>query len=175
MTRADWKETRHGQTSPRQPPDIHVRVVSASELQSSSSSSALRYAGHWGVLKRMRKKTRVAVVQFETENGTRDNVVFSPQDLMFVCEMKTVLKLECRDSRRYLSLTEEEEGEAKNDETEHKSKNKDKELSKWERIDNQDGRWKVFAETDAAKLESAWKRMQVLVRSVLTYISSFSK
>ena len=77
---------------------------------------------------------------------------------MFVCEMKTVLKLECRDSRRYLSTTEDE------DEEEHKSKNHNNEFAKWERIDHQDGRWKTFAETDAAKLECAWKRMEVLVR-----------
>ena len=97
-------------------------------------------------------------VQFETEDGTRDNVVLSPQDLMYVCEMKTVLKLECRDSRRYLSTIEDE------DEEEHKSKNHNNEFAKWERIDHQDGRWKTFAETDAAKLECAWKRMEVLVR-----------
>ena len=61
MTRADWKKSRHEQqTTLRQPPDVHVRVVSASELQTSSAS---RYAGHWGVLKRIRKKTRAAVVR----------------------------------------------------------------------------------------------------------------
>ena len=50
-------EHQHSNTNART--QVHVRVVSASELQTSSAS---RYAGHWGILKRIRKKTRAAVV-----------------------------------------------------------------------------------------------------------------
>ena len=208
MTRANWKKTRHSQAESQQhqPPEIHVRVVSASELQrlssTSLSSSTLCHAGQWGVrkcckcwihfsismleceqlpfsfslthylshtpthshtqlnqvLKRVRNKTRVAVVRFETEDGTRDNVAFLPEALRFVCDMKTVLELDCRDSRRFLSssdTTTNSTSEKKEDVTNCSN-------SKWERVD-QDGRWKAFANSDAAKLESAWKRMKPLV------------
>lgn len=137
----------------QQPPDVHVRVISASELQRllsrfPSISDYVHYAGQWGILKRVRQRTKDAVVRFESEDGGKQDVTMPPEALVTVCDMKTVLKLECRESSRHLNETLSSSSSS---------------TATWERIDHE-GRWKPFANVDTDKLEIAWKQMKPIVR-----------